>query len=198
MVRVDEIMSSPVVTVGVDDPLKDVAMLLVERGFGAAPVRDGEGRLVGILTEADLIRLELNPDPRRHAIPVPERPSAPPATAGEAMSAPVYAVPPETDVAEVARLMLERHVTRVPVVVGERLVGIVSRRDLLRVLARPDEVIGVDLRRCLAQAAADARWQVRVTAGTAILRGGPDAESHLVTTVARTIPGVVDVRIESG
>ena len=62
--RAREVMSSPVVTVPPDAPLKEVAAILVERGINAVPVVDGEGRLVGIVSEADLLPLEAAPGPR--------------------------------------------------------------------------------------------------------------------------------------
>jgi CBS-domain-containing membrane protein len=70
-VRVREVMSSPVVCVPPDAPLKDVARVLVAHGISAVPVVDA-GELVGILSEADLIPLELAPDPRAHLAPLPE------------------------------------------------------------------------------------------------------------------------------
>jgi predicted transcriptional regulator len=70
-VRVREVMSSPVVTVPLDMPLKEVAKVLVTRGISAVPVVD-RGELVGILSEADLVPLELAPDPRAHLAPLPE------------------------------------------------------------------------------------------------------------------------------
>jgi predicted transcriptional regulator len=69
-VRVREVMSSPVVTVPPDMPLKAVAKLLVTRGVSAVPVVD-RGELAGIVSEADLIPLELAPDPRAHLAPLP-------------------------------------------------------------------------------------------------------------------------------
>ena len=72
--RVREVMSSPVVTVPPDMRLKDVADLLVRHGISAVPVVD-DGELVGILSEANLVPLELAPDPRAHlALPLPQPP----------------------------------------------------------------------------------------------------------------------------
>ena len=75
--RVREIMSSPVVTVPPGMPLKEVANVLVTRAISAVPVVDA-GELVGILSEADLVPLELVPDPRAHLAPVPEAPDGTP------------------------------------------------------------------------------------------------------------------------
>jgi CBS domain-containing protein len=137
-VRVREIMSSPVVAVPPDMPLKEVAKVLVTRGISAVPVVD-RGELVGLLSEADLIPLELAPDPRAHLAPLPEASHTAPRTASEAMTREVVALPEEADVADAGRLMLERRIKSIPVVRGRRVVGIVARRDLLEVLARRDE-----------------------------------------------------------
>lgn len=196
--RADQIMTSPVTTVWPDTSLQDVAGLFIERGIGAAPVVDGLGRLLGIVTEADLLRAELTPDPRRHARRDAPDPPPVPETAGEAMSSPVAAVPPDTDVADVARLMIDDHLTRIPVVAGGRLVGIVSRTDLLRVVARTDEQIRIDIDHLLADAATDPRWQVAVWQGSATVRGGPDGETGLVSDLLRTVPGVSRITVRPG
>lgn len=195
--RAEQLMTTPVATVWIDTPLQDVAGMLVERGIGAAPVVDALGRLVGIVTEADLLRRELGPDPRRHARRAANNPAPVPETAGDVMSTPVTAVPPDTDVADIARLMLDEHLTRVPVVAGRRLLGIVSRSDLLRVVARTDDAIATDIDRLLEEASIDPRWRVAVSGGTATARGGPDREHDLVTTLLRTVPGVARVTVRA-
>jgi CBS domain-containing protein len=78
-------MSSPVVTVPPGMRLKEVADLLVTRGISAVPVVDG-GELVGIISEADLLPLELAPDPRAHLAPLPAPPAVVSRIAGEAMT----------------------------------------------------------------------------------------------------------------
>ena len=105
--RVREVMSSPVVTVPPDMRLKDVADLLVRHGISAVPVVD-DGELVGIVSEADLVPLELAPDPRAHLAPLPQPPGGLPGVAGEAMTRKVVALPEDADPAEAGRLMLER------------------------------------------------------------------------------------------
>ena len=136
--RVREVMSSPVVTVPLDMPLKEVAKVLVTRGISAVPVVD-DGALVGILSEADLVPLELAPDPRAHLARLPDASPTPSRVASEAMTRDVVALPEEADVADAGRLMLERRIKSIPVLRGRRVVGIVARRDLLEVLARSDK-----------------------------------------------------------
>jgi CBS domain-containing protein len=142
-VRVRDVMSSPVVWVPPDMGLKEVAALLVTRAISAVPVVD-DGELVGIISEADLVPLELAPDPRAHLIPPAEPPGHLPKVAAEVMTRAVVALPEEADTAEAARLLLERRIKSIPVVRGRRVVGIVARRDLLKVLARRDQAIALD------------------------------------------------------
>ncbi len=115
--RVREVMSSPVVTVPPDMRLKEVADLLVRHGISAVPVVD-DGELVGIVSEADLVPLELAPDPRAHLAPLSQPPGGLPGVAGEAMTRAVVALPEDADTAEAGRLMLERRIKSIPVVRG--------------------------------------------------------------------------------
>jgi CBS domain-containing protein len=198
-------MSAPVIAVAPDTTVRAVARLLVERGIGAAPVVEEGDRLVGWLTEADLLRLELHQDPVRHLRPVPAAGPVAPRTAGELMSRAIYAVPQDADVADVARQMLARSITRVPVVNGDRLVGVISRSDLLRVLIRPDEEIARDARALLDEV--DPAWGCEVRDGrvvvTAPVEGGVDNVDNDnvddVETVQRmlwSVAGVVEVLVE--
>src|SRR6266545_4230334 len=166
--RVSEVMSSPVVTVAPGAHLKEVADLLVKHEISAVPVVD-DGKLVGIVSEADLVPLELAPDPRAHLAPVREPPAHIPRVVAEVMTREVVALPEGADAAEAGRLMLERGIKSIPVVREGRVVGIVARRDLLKVLARGDGVVE--------------------------LTGPPDPTARrLATLLIRGVPGVVDVR----
>ena len=142
--RTRDVMSSPVVTVAPDTHLKDVAATLVEHGINAVPVVEDGDRLVGIVTEADLLTLEaaLTPGARPGSLAAGK---GPPHTAGEVMSRSVYTLTEDTDATEAARLMLRHRLKSVPVVAGDRVVGIVARRDLLRLVARGDNDIRADL-----------------------------------------------------
>ncbi len=196
--RAAEIMTTGVVTVHPSTHVKDVAALLVARGINAAPVVDERGELVGIVSEADLVMLEARPDPLRHAIPVRDlgRKSDAPRTAGQVMTRQVIALPEDADVAEVARLMLERRIKQIPIVSGNRVVGIVSRRDILKVLARSDTDIHVELEDLLDdEIRMIGRFRAEVSDGVVTLRGPADADSRrLVELLARSVPGVIAVR----
>jgi CBS domain-containing protein len=196
-VRVREVMSSPVVCVPPDMPLKEVADLLVRHGISAVPVVEG-GELVGIISEADLVPLELAPDPRAHLIPLADASVRLPKVAAEAMTREVVALPEEADAAEAGRLMLERRIKSIPVLRGRRVVGIVARRDLLEVLARRDEDIAGDLAALLAaELGAPSPYRVTVRDGSVTLAGPPDpASRRLAGLLAREVPGVVEVRFD--
>ena len=195
--RVREVMSSPVVTVPSGMRLKEVAALLVTHGISAVPVVD-DGELVGILSEADLVPLELTPDPRAHLAPPADPPVDLPRVAAEAMTREVVALPEGADVADAGQLMLERRIKSIPVVRGRRVVGIVARRDLLEVLARTDEAIARDLESLLAaELGAPSPYGVTVRDGVVDLTGPPDPVGRrLATLLARGVPGVLEVRVD--
>ncbi|HWD43920.1 MAG TPA: CBS domain-containing protein [Actinomycetota bacterium] len=190
-------MSSPVVTVPPDMRVKEVANLLVREGISAVPVVD-DGELVGIVSEADLVPLELAPDPRAHLVPQTDAPARLPKVAAEAMTREVIALPEDADAAEAGRLMLERRIKSIPIVKGRRVVGIVARRDLLAVLARSDEDIRRDLEGLLAsELGAPSPYRVTVRDGSVELRGPSDPTTRrLAGVLAREVPGVVEVHFD--
>jgi len=193
--RIKDVMTSPVVTVTPTTRLKQAAALLVRHGFNAVPVVD-EGDLVGIVSEADLLGLESAPDPRANARRWPAPATRVPHLVGEVMTREVLALPPDADAAEAARLMLDRGVKSIPVVVSRRVVGIVTRRDLLSVLARSDPAIRAEVKRLLDEELGDGGRQVEVADGVVTLTGfDPGRESELAALLARTVPGVVEVQV---
>ncbi|HEV8647824.1 MAG TPA: CBS domain-containing protein, partial [Actinomycetes bacterium] len=137
-----DLMTTPVVTLKPDAHLKDVAGILVRRGTNAAPVVEN-GRLVGIVSEADLIALEAGSDQRFAGRQAEQRPL--PRTVREVMTRSVFTVSRDADASQAARLLLRHNLKSVPVVVGDRVVGMISRRDLLRVIARSDDGIHAEI-----------------------------------------------------
>lgn len=150
--RVSDVMSRTVVTVAPETPVKTIAELLQRHRISGLPVVDSTGEIVGIATEGDLLfgaeaeagqRFEPRTAPRRERA---ERKKARAETADAAMSSPVVTVAPDAHLAAAARLMRKHRVKRLPVVDAEgALVGILSRRDILTALARPDEDIHRDV-----------------------------------------------------
>lgn len=191
--RAKDIMTTPAVVVSPAMHLKDVARLFVERDISAAPVVDEEGDLIGIVSEQDLLTMQA-PDPRRHALVAGER-LASPGAVSEVMKRHVISLPESADVATVARVMLEEKVKRIPIVSGLRVVGIVSRRDILKVLARSDEEIRQELQEFLSEEIeALGMYQAEVREGIVTLRGSRDErDRRLARLVAQSVAGVVAV-----
>ena len=144
-------MSSAVVAVSPDTPVGEVAKILRDHGISAVPVVDEAGSLLGMVSEGDLIdRNEADREARRAwwltlladgEVLNPDflaslRPAA--RRARDAMTAPVVTVGEETEIDEVARLLTTYRIKRVPVLRDGRIVGIVSRADLVRVLAQAE------------------------------------------------------------
>lgn len=191
-----EIMSSPVIAVSPEATLKEAARLLVEHDISALPVLDQSGEIVGIVSEADLLELETRPDPRSQMIPLPPA-AAPPQTVSEVMTKDVLVMQDDADVAHVAARMLEGHVKRIPIVRGRRLVGIVSRRDLIKVVARSDRDIQDELEALLARQQLMSPDRVSVREGVVTIENrGDRGWQRLVEILARTVPGVLEVRFE--
>lgn len=145
--KVSDVMTTAVVTIGADAAYADIVDCLLRHGISGVPVVDGTGRLLGIVTEADLVSKEAY-EPRRRALglladylrgrdPQWVR-KAGGLTAAELMTAAADTASPDEDLTEVARKMLERHHKRLPVVVDGKVVGIVSRQDLLRAFGERD------------------------------------------------------------
>lgn len=112
-ISVREIMTPNVITVPATMPVNDVAAILDARHITGLPVVDDQGRVVGVISEYDII-------------------SRQGATAADIMSRQVISVDADTDAGEVAQLLTNRRIRRVPILDGERLIGIVSRSDLMR------------------------------------------------------------------
>ncbi|MGY1744189.1 CBS domain-containing protein [Blastococcus sp. SYSU D00695] len=204
--QVRDVMTRDVVTVGPDTSAKYAGEVLADRGFAALPVVDADGSLVGIVAEADVLRDRLPRDPRLHLRrePGPEPGRVLPLLVRGVMTADVETVAPEADLSDVARLFVDDRLRSVPVLDGSRrLVGIVSRRDLLRALVRTDERIRDDLLDLVERYTGETgAWDVEVTEGVARIRrtrgrspDAPGTEERTLATLARTVGGVVAVDV---
>jgi CBS domain-containing protein len=192
---VREVMTAPVVTVPAEQTVKQAVHLLYERDITAAPVLDDEGRMVGIVSEMDLLRGEFEADPRAYARPAAEPESPPPTTVTEVMTPNVRTVRENDDVLDLVDLMMTTGVKSVPVMSGSELVGIVSRRDLMGILAYGDERIRDDVVAALRELSAETMTtRVAVHDGVVELTGDADERSARISDViARTVPGVIRV-----
>ena len=194
--KVTSVMSAPVITIAPQASIKAAARLLVSCGISALPVTDAKGALVGIVSEADLIQIETRPDPRAQATPMQATAGSAPRTVADVMTRKVVTVPTDCEVSQAARLMIEAEVKRLPVMDGERLAGIVSRRDLVKVIARGDEDLQAEVGRRLKELGSEG--SVTVDGGVATIRiqaGG--AGKRLAETVALMVPGIMEVRFAS-
>lgn len=196
--RAQDIMSTPVVTVSPDAPAKQAAALLSAHGFSALPVVDEDDRLIGIVTEADLIADRVLPDIRFRV------PEAAVRRGGElvtdVMTTPCTGMAPGTDVAVLARTLLEDRIRVMPIVEGSRVIGIVTRGDIVRTFARQDSEIAAEVRRQLAIYGGPDRWKVEVHDGKVRIVDAFDDETdrHVATLLAEAVPGVVSAQVSAG
>jgi CBS domain-containing protein len=200
---VSDVMTQTVVSVGRDAPFKQIVMTMEQWKVSALPVLEGEGRVVGVVSEADLLPKEefRDGDPSRmEQLRRPEELARVGAvTAGELMTAPAVCVHAGATLAEAARIMARRRVKRLPVTdAGGLLVGVVSRGDLLKVFLRPDEEIAREVRHEVVEPlfpGADRRVEVRVADGVVTFTGEirDTALVPVAARMARSVEGVVDV-----
>lgn len=211
MMTVRDVMTRPVLTVRPDTPLKDVARLLIDAGIAGAPVVDGQGSVLGVVSEGDFLIKEQGAEGLRHRRLAAllgegretrsQREKLGARTAAQAMSAPALTISPDRAIREAAALMTERRVNRLPVVDAGRLVGIVTRSDLVRAYVRSDE----ELRRTILEDVIlkalwlnPASFKVAVTDGEASIAGNVERRSTavMVEESVRMVPGIVAVNAD--
>jgi CBS domain-containing protein len=202
--KVRDVMSAKVAAVGRDATLKQVAELMGERGISGVPVVAAGGEVLGVVSEEDIIvKAASHPESAgiywRLFAPEgldPGRLEA--ATAGEAMTSPAVTIDADGSVAEAARLMVDHGVKRLPVLADRRLVGIVTRADIVRAFTRSDSEIWEELRN---EVLPRQLWispgevDVSVTGGRVTVAGRVETrtEAELVEAFAWRVPGVVSV-----
>jgi CBS domain-containing protein len=192
---VRDVMTVDPITVTPDTGVKCALQRLAHLGVTALPVVDPQQQLCGILSEADLIHDAVGADPRAHERPIMMQPLTAAQTVEDVYTHFPIAVRPEDDVATAVDVMSSKGFKSLPVVDDQRrLVGIVSRSDVVRALARDDKLIAQDIERVFADLG-HSDWRVAVIDGVVEITG-PDAVRHSIAhTIARTIPGVVRVQI---
>jgi CBS domain-containing protein len=195
--RVKDIMSSPVYTVEQTSTVEAAATLMTAKSVTALPVLDDGGSLAGMVGESDLLWHRVPADPTAHLRPLPDTdPGQRPGMVAEVMSPYPVTTRPDTDVAEVAEAMLEYDVRSIPVLEDGDLVGIVSRRDILRAMVRGDDVLTAEVQHRLDEYGdGQRRWTATVEGGIARISGDfdDDTEQAVVAVLARTVPGVAGV-----
>lgn len=206
--KVGNLMTNDVVSVLPRASFKDVAHLLAVHGISGLPVVDEDDKVVGVISESDLVLRRLSAPARRERrprLPWPGRDTGAGAahtrgpTAEGLMSHPAITVHADDSIVDAARTMAGRRVERLPVVdEEERLVGIVTRRDLLQVFLRPDPDIRRDV---IADVIVNTMWlsprtlDVRVADGVVTLKGQVERRSEIpvLLRLTRAVDGVVAV-----
>ena len=219
-----DIMTAAVVTVRPDATVREIAGLLLERRISAVPVVDPDGRLLGIVSEGDLVRrpesgtgrprswwLSLLASPEEQAFAYVKSHGG---HARDVMTREVVSVGEDASLAEIAGLLEKHRIKRVPVLRDGKLTGIVSRADLLHgLIARPaapavagpvvtgDRAIRTVIEAAISEAGVrPAFLSVVVSGGIVYLWGAVDSdvEKRAVRVAAETAPGVKEVRDEIG
>ncbi|MGJ6969272.1 CBS domain-containing protein [Streptosporangium sp. G11] len=193
---VRDVMTGPVVTLLPAHPVRWAVRVLFANAITAAPVLDDDGTLVGIVSEMDLLRGEFQPAPRTSMRMAPGHTARPPLRVEEVMTRQVVTVTPTTDAVRLVGLLVTKRVKNLPVLRDDRVVGMVSRRDLIRVLVRSDVELRADVLAVLSeQYPLGPRWEVAVHDGVATLGGHADGHhDRIADLLARTVPGVIGVR----
>lgn len=192
---VRELMTKDPLSVRAATKVKTALSLLDENDITTLPVVASDGRLCGVVSEADLIRELVDRDPRL-MIPPGERSIDRPRCVGDVMSAHAISVHEETDLAVAVDLATSTSVKTLPVVDShDRLVGILSRRDVVRMLARADDLLEQEIDGLLVSAGMK-DCLVDVEDGVAEISGASDHHERILATVlARAVPGVVEVHL---
>ncbi|MFI9811269.1 CBS domain-containing protein [Saccharothrix variisporea] len=204
--EIQTVMTREVVTVRPDAAFKEIVERLAAGSFSAVPVVDDDGRPIGVVSEADLLPKEefrggVDDRPGVLAGRAPRRRwrQAHGVTAQDLMTAPVRTTTPTTRLSDAAGQLAESGVRRLFVVDRDgRLVGVLSRRDLLSVFLRGDAEVKADV---VQQILGRALWlepaavAVEVVDGVVTLRGHVERRSELdmALRLTRALPGVVDV-----
>ena len=209
--KVVELMTREVVSVGPEASLKEVAQLLVEHRISGLPVCDEAGRVVGVVSEADILQRETGPVEREGRFAWlfddtagADARKAAARTAGEAMSTPPIMVESYRAAAGAARTMLEKGVNRLPVVdYHGKLVGIVTRADLVRAFVRADVEIATEIREDILNRGFWARQsavEVTVADGEVTLTGELETkwDVEMLEKLVAGVPGVVGVASSVG
>lgn len=171
--RARDLMTQNPVTIPPETPLAAVAQLFAARGISGAPVVDGAGKLLGMITEADLMRrIAATEDRPEGWLSSLFRPAGRQAehfarthgrTAGDVMTRHLVTADEDTSIEKIAKALEDKHIRRVPVVRDGVLLGIVSRADLVRALMVPEQTLAQDapderIRRALTEAMRHKAW----------------------------------------
>ena len=206
--KVRDVMTTEIVSVPPELPLKEVIDRLVHAEVSSLPVVDATGNLVGMITESDLISKEAYGSRRRRALSLLADTlggrdhlwvtKAAGSIAAEVMTTNVISSGPTEDIRSAARRMLEHRIKRMPVLERGVLVGLVSRHDILATFDQPDDVVTIDVKQALTEDPSrpdDHHVDVSVEGGIVTLSGDVRYawDERVVVSIVRDVPGVIDV-----
>ncbi len=201
--EVKDVMTTRVIWVKKDATFREMAVALREHRVSAFPVVDDDGKVIGVVSEADMLTKEAlydEPSVISGILHHRDQVKARGVTAGDLMTTVVVAVRPQDTVEHAAKLMYDRKVKRLPVTdANGRLVGIISRADVLSVFDRTDEAICREIHDdvLLGEFLVDPQnLQVTVSDGVVTLAGRPETSEtgHEIVWRVRHVQGVVAVR----
>jgi CBS domain-containing protein len=199
---VKDVMTTEVVAVRSETTFKEVAAVLRRYRVSALPVVDDAGRVLGVVSEADLLAKQAlaDPGPVAELVHRQDVRKAGGLTAGDLMTSPPVTAAPDDPVGQAARMMHFLRVKRLPVVnSGGQLIGIISRADVLAVFDRTDQDIQSDVIDGILRheyLTGPRQFTVTVESGVVTLEGTPEtaAFGHALIRKIRHVPGVVAVR----
>lgn len=199
-VKVSDVMTTDVLSVGPEDRLRRAATLMRENRIGGLPVVDAEV-VIGMITESDFLNIAAEtPDGERHgfldALFGGQRAAHPSTLVGEAMTKDPVTVEATLDIREAARRMKRHRIKRVPVVgEGGELVGILSRADVMKIFAREDDAISADVSEILHRYRFDHQVTATTVDGRVAISGEVEHRSgaELIEEVLFRILGVIEV-----
>lgn len=193
---VREIMTCPALSVHADADLDAAIHLLAGKRVTALPVVDDQEHLVGVLSEIDVLRRAVEPDTRAHALPVHS--SQPlPKTVSEIMTVSPHTTTEGADVADLIELFRTTSIKSLPVVEGPKLIGVVSRSDIIRALWRSDAELLDDLQTVFDNYGQNS-WNLSVDGGVVSISGvGSSRERDIAAAIARSVLGVRRVQVHT-
>jgi len=203
--KVEDIMTREVISVPPGASLKQAAQLLVEHRISGLPVVDDENDVIGVFSEADVLPKETGGVVAQQPLAwltgfevEVDRSKLDASVVGEAMTSPAVTVDEQAPVSKAARLMGEHRINRLPVVEGRKLVGIVTRADLVRAFVRSDADIAEEIREELVVGRLGLERHsidIEVDDGSVTLGGRlhSNADAELLALLTSAVPGVVAV-----
>jgi CBS domain-containing protein len=191
---IKDLMSAPAITVTGETPASEALRLLDQHKITAMPVVDSKDSLVGVVSEADLMPDALLLDDRRPSYPVRLSADAHPRRVAELMVHLVMSVHPGDELDTAIDLLRASMVKSLPVVDDNRVVGVISRSDVIHVLAGRDTRIRDDVAEALRERNLD--WQVAVNDGIVQIRGPiDDPDRRRAEAIADMVRGVIAVHV---